>query len=354
MTSAFRLGAIAAALALAQGVPAAYADVCSDLSAQLVALDRGGTINADAYRAYEQSIAQQRTALERATSEARQAGCYGGFFFQRSQNPKCPALLTTVDQMRANLERLTAARDQYGADPYVVSRKRNDLLRQMSFNRCPGSYATYNTPVGGGGLLAALFGGGRLRTYDSGIFGGMYGTYRTLCVRTCDGYYFPISFSTLPDHFAIDQQVCQQMCPGADVSLYIHHNPGEDVDAMVSATAGVPYTALPTAFRYRTSYDPSCSCGTPTPASLYDRLAAQAATLTPGRTPGAPQPLASAIAVPRPQLRPAASEDPETLANRSGDLDPLPPAQEAGPEVAGVSVDGRAVRVVGPEYYVAQ
>ena len=30
------------------------------------------------------------------------------------------------------------------------------------------------------------------------------GTYHTVCVRTCDGYYFPISYSTVPSHFADD------------------------------------------------------------------------------------------------------------------------------------------------------
>jgi hypothetical protein len=34
------------------------------------------------------------------------------------------------------------------------------------------------------------------------------GTFRTVCVRTCDGYYFPISYSTVPNRFTDDQNTC--------------------------------------------------------------------------------------------------------------------------------------------------
>src|SRR5687767_1671517 len=42
------------------------------------------------------------------------------------------------------------------------------------------------------------------------------GTYRTLCVRSCDGYYCPISYSTTREHFSADQEACQRMCPAGD------------------------------------------------------------------------------------------------------------------------------------------
>ena len=61
------------------------------------------------------------------------------------------------------------------------------------------------------------------------------GTYRTLCVRTCDGYYFPISYSTVPSKFADDEQLCQRLCPATEVTLYSHRNPGEDVARAVSS-----------------------------------------------------------------------------------------------------------------------
>ena len=90
----------------------------------------------------------------------------------------------------------------------------------------------------------------------------MGGTFRTICVRTCDGFYFPISFATTPDRFRDDEQTCQRMCPAAEVSLYTYHNPGEEVAQAVSLN-GRLYTELPTAFSYRKALNPACSCRRP-------------------------------------------------------------------------------------------
>ncbi len=364
---------VSAVLAIAEGTGIATAqdNVCLNLQAQLAALDsRGGQSDAQ-YRSYDAAVSQQQAELNQAMAEARRAGCLGGGFLfgPRRPDPKCGQLMSTIDQMRANLTRLTAARDQQGSDPLTVSRQRNDILRQLSYNRCGGNYATYDNGSGNRGILATLFGQARLRTWGEDNYfhdNSQYGTYRTLCVRTCDGYYFPISFSTVQGQFAADQQTCQSMCPGAEVNLYVYHNPGEDPSQMVSVD-GQPYTALPTAFRYRTEYDPSCSCHSAAGAtasgsgSMFDQLAAQAAALTPGGAVGGPvgmpTPLVPAISAPTPLPAPAPGEDPETLANRAGGLLPQPVGTSPGTAVAAVSGAGdqpKKIRVVGPEYYVAQ
>jgi hypothetical protein len=92
--------------------------------------------------------------------------------------------------------------------------------------------------------------------------GPMGGTFRTICVRTCDGFYFPISYSISPDRFREDEMACQRMCPAAEVSLYTYHNPGEEMAQAVSLN-GQPYSELPTAFQYRKSMSPECSCRRP-------------------------------------------------------------------------------------------
>jgi hypothetical protein len=76
------------------------------------------------------------------------------------------------------------------------------------------------------------------------------------------------------------------------------------------------------------------------------------ATFYPIATPPVTQ--ASAAVLPVPTRRPAWSEDPETLAGRSGGLVPTPLSSERGAEVAGVTKDGRPIRLVGPSYYIAQ
>jgi hypothetical protein len=87
-------------------------------------------------------------------------------------------------------------------------------------------------------------------------------TYRTVCVRLCDGYFFPISFSTTRERFSADEAACQSKC-SSGAKLFVYRNPGENPDDMVDVN-GRAYSKLPTAFLYRTAYDASCKC-TPHP-----------------------------------------------------------------------------------------
>jgi hypothetical protein len=100
-----------------------------------------------------------------------------------------------------------------------------------------------------------------------GFFDGLFGdsewerprdTYRTVCVRLCDGYYFPISFSATTDRFEHDRQSCENSC-GAQGRLFVYRNPGGEPDDMQDLQ-GRPYRQLRTAFLYRTEYVADCKC----------------------------------------------------------------------------------------------
>ena len=351
--SATAAAAIAFAMAEGVGVAGAQTDICTGLEAQLASLDRGaqaGSVNS--YRQYDASVARQRLEIDRATGEARRAGCAGGFLiFQPKPEARCGALMATITRMQANLQRLSATRDRYSSDPFELSRQRGEVLRALAVNRCGSDYASPGGPpppgAGRGSFFDMLFGQSRIRTWDDGSYdpNGQFGTFRTLCVRTCDGYYFPISFSTVPGHFSADEQTCQSMCPGSDVALYTYRNPGEDPSQMVSLS-GEPYTALPTAFRYRQEYDAACTCRGPNVAALTGVSAPTGLT---------PIPQAPATVMPNPIARTAAGEDPETLTNREGGFSLKPVGgKTAGAAVAGVSAGNRNIRIVGPSYYYGQ
>ncbi len=157
------------------------------------------------------------------------------------------------------------------------------------------------------------------------------GTYRTLCVRSCDGYYFPISFSTTRDHFGDDQASCREMCPAGDADLYYHELGSQGPEDMLSLD-GALYTSLPAAFSYRSALNKSCACGRPAAAGAL--FASDPAGL-----PSAERP-------PRaPKARPTPGEDPETLANRAGGFDPT--AVDRIAASAGADAPS-AVRIVGP------
>ncbi len=87
-------------------------------------------------------------------------------------------------------------------------------------------------------------------------FGG--GSYRTLCVRVCDGYYFPISYQVTRSRFEADAAACSQRCSG-DARLFVHRNPGQDVAGAIDLQ-GNRYANLANAFRYRKELVQGCSC----------------------------------------------------------------------------------------------
>jgi hypothetical protein len=108
----------------------------------------------------------------------------------------------------------------------------------------------------GAGVLGnrSSLGGGQTPTFTpSGTT-----THRTVCVRTCDGYFFPISFAASEDHFERDQQTCARSC-ASPAKLYVYRNPGQEPEQMVDLE-GRPYTKSPTAFQFRTTFDQSCKC----------------------------------------------------------------------------------------------
>ncbi|MEK1891452.1 MAG: DUF2865 domain-containing protein [Phyllobacterium sp.] len=86
------------------------------------------------------------------------------------------------------------------------------------------------------------------------------GRYQTLCVRSCDGYYFPISYDTGAENFSRDQAQCQSQCPGA--KLFYRPTDNQDAGAMISLR-GDAYKTMPNAFKFRkvgANATPQCSC----------------------------------------------------------------------------------------------
>jgi hypothetical protein len=83
------------------------------------------------------------------------------------------------------------------------------------------------------------------------------GTYRTLCVRMCDGFFAPVSSSTTRSKFTVDAKRCEQSCPGRS-RLFIQRT-GSEPDTMVDLE-GRPYTKLENAFRHQREYVPDCTC----------------------------------------------------------------------------------------------
>ena len=109
-----------------------------------------------------------------------------------------------------------------------------------------------------GSFIDNLFGNNTIPP-PSADLGAPSGTFRTVCVRTCDGAYFPVSFATYQARFQDDEKTCKALCPATEASLFTYRNPGEDINQAVSVS-GQPYSSLPNAFKFRTEFNPSCAC----------------------------------------------------------------------------------------------
>jgi hypothetical protein len=71
------------------------------------------------------------------------------------------------------------------------------VLTALAQNNCGPQYA--NAARGPGNFIDSLFGNNNNNNnpgLPSADLGPQSGTYRTVCVRTCDGAYFPVSFAT--------------------------------------------------------------------------------------------------------------------------------------------------------------
>lgn len=108
------------------------------------------------------------------------------------------------------------------------------------------------------------------------------GMVRTFCVRLCDGYYFPISFSTPRHKAGQDASECASRCTG-ETRLFVASSPNGEINAAHDLT-GRAYTALPNAFLYRKRYISSCTCR-PAPWSEAERNRHNRYAIAEGRQP---------------------------------------------------------------------
>jgi hypothetical protein len=266
--------------------------LCLQLEQRLVAETQGKSreelpkIEAD-MRDLERTLRSASTKLERSD-------CFETFFFAKSLRPgaRCRQLNDAVETTRERLAELDRQRKQImGSGDRTMQ---NEIIRELARNGCGEQYVREAKKRDvDSNPFAMLFGGGEETEGPKGPrdkFGSLpFATYRTLCVRLCDGYYFPISFSTLQNHFQRDADLCQKQC-AAPSELFYHENPGGAVEQMKSFGTQEAYISLKSAFRYRKEYVPGCSCKQAeyNPAAETEKLEKKAESPAPqGGPPGA-------------------------------------------------------------------
>ena len=235
---------------------------CDRMRADLASLERTA---AAVRNPYADQLRRQRAEIDRQIAYARSIGCQRQrfLFFGDPPPAQCGGIEAQINRMEAGLAQLDAQAQRAGGGQ--IAAQRAAIL------------AAYDSQCRAGGrqpnLFERLFGGapsgGEIEVppmpedLPQQVDGpaGLAGSGKTLCVRKCDGFYFPISPNTSRARYETDAGLCQASCPNAEVELFVQPS-GRDAKDAVSLS-GEPYSSIPNAFRYRTAFDPTCSCRKP-------------------------------------------------------------------------------------------
>lgn len=337
-------------------VAAAEAQSCRDVQNTIRSIERNRDFRN--YNRNAQSLATLENDLSRLSRAFVSGGCQDALNSGQNLSRECRNAASQLRRGQNNLQalqRLVASGQQLAA-------QRDQLIQQLNSGQCNSS-ATVQTQdrnifqqifdaLSGNGL------GSQVIEEEPSYIGR---TVRSVCVRVSDGYYWPMSFSTVPEYLSDDLSRCQAMCPNEAVDLYYYHNPGEEPRDMINLS-GSPYTALPAAFSYRENYDVSLKC------SLTDT---QAGRIEISQVDGASRPILiqGEFSIPLPLRDPRHLTDAPVIIEASYEPPiPLPrprPNLEAGEtqvravvvrdaELRVIEVGGKNVRLVGPETPYAQ
>lgn len=103
---------------------------------------------------------------------------------------------------------------------------------------------------------------------------------RTVCVRACDGYLFPVGHLAARTDLPVHEAACAAACPNAPTRLFTLGAGEADLDRAIGLD-GQPYRSLAVANLYRTKRVAQCSCQPEGRAAILLPLA-QDRTLRPG------------------------------------------------------------------------
>jgi hypothetical protein len=367
----FRSSLAVVVLALTgSGAAAEASAVCARLQTQLENVSSNAGLS-EKYNRYAEAAQSQSIQINQVVADLSRFDCSSGSIVVKGgQNAKaCAKLSAAYAKMQANLTTLERKRDSFANQGDKTARRR--IQAALSANDCNGSRASTQAAARKGkmaalkarshrspGLVAVLGNDGDI---DRGVTAARQtgsrivieprasrgGNYRTLCVRSCDGFFFPVSSAADPSDFARDERTCQMMCPGTQTALYFHSAQGQESEDMVSARTHEAYTEMPNAFAYRNSQAPiskACGCNM---RAFYNEMQRREAILN-GTSTG-DEPVTTWV---RPFNRPDPGEDPESILNTEMRLssEDIAAVLSASTAERALTQDRQQVRVVGPAF----
>lgn len=311
---------------LASAGQAGASAVCDQLGFELATVSARAETSAEAEK-YARAIDEQKESLRTLDMSMRKTGCSSGsmMVIGGPNATECSHLEAKKSRMERNLQILENKRiSLLSQDTRGLERKR--LVAALDENRCNEEPVLVSTPGEDGSESLVREDPDGFETiripstepdYNESQFvdlGGAArnGNYRTMCVRTCDGAYFPISSHASPMNFSRDAQVCSMMCPGTETELYFHPLQSESSE-MRSTRTGRSYDELAHAYRYRTQKpdtQPECGCNF---ALYYKEMTRRQSYVS---NPGSIPEKQSSIVWLKPALRPSLEKAGEVAANQ--------------------------------------
>ena len=227
---------------------------CNSLAAQIAAASTRGGGGGQ----YAAAAGKQRAELARMSGYANSLGCdKPDFFLFGNRPPQCAGLNGQIARMQANLQSLSQAAS-YGGDGARAA------LQQRFDTYCRGA-SGYG---GAQNFFEQLFGGNRrpneavpdimVPAEEDGERDNARGGSQALCVRSCDGGYFPMSVTARRRDLSDLQDLCTALCPGTEARLFTRV-PGREVSTAV-AVNGERYADLPNALKFEKAFDKTCTC----------------------------------------------------------------------------------------------
>jgi Protein of unknown function (DUF2865) len=248
-----RLGALLiAALASFPAGALAQSTTCQALRAQLASLGHGGNARA---AAFANAAQKQVDEMQRTAAYARRIGCDSSrfFIFGSDPPPQCGDLMNRLGRMQANLANLRSQADMLADGPSAAAQRYQlqNAIRQYCDvpNQPEDADASADLDPGKAGAQGDAASAG---SQDQALPPG-----KPVCVRTCDGYFFPLAGLGQRGQNAATQ-LCQAQCPGAETELF-SMSEGDDITKAVGP-GGKSYTELPNALRYQKATVQGCSC----------------------------------------------------------------------------------------------
>ncbi|WP_442753988.1 DUF2865 domain-containing protein [Methylocystis sp. JAN1] len=261
------LGAALLALLPSQAARAESA-YCTDLRAQIAKAGAEGL-----QARYRAAAAKQRAEYGKLAARGRAMGCDREqfLFFGDPPPPQCAAVNARLGVLQGSI----AAYDQGATDDSqrqaLMARYEVDCRNQRVAAHEPQPRSFFEELFGVGapdqatGLREVPIGPPRDETLDPNYDGESEqaeerprGGPMAICVRECDGGFFPITYSAKGSQLDDLNTLCKTMCPGAEAKLYTQSQ-WKGLDSAISID-GEAYADHPNARKFEKVFDPSCGC----------------------------------------------------------------------------------------------